>query len=282
MINNKTEVALHETLHKHSTKKIKMEGYFKNPRLNIFPHVEKIIGKKISGSVLDVGAGNGYAGIWVAKNRDTRVTLLECTDEATQNVIPHCAKYFDVLDACHIQKGSFYDLSDYEKKFDFVICFGVLHHSNNLLNVMDNIMSVLKPGGVLIAQEPYTKNNIDNQVFNDIYNAEEIFAGKVIRHGDRDDHFYRKCEYLTAIHHSGLSIIKQQDVSGLVNKKSLRGFISRFLLKAKRYFKNAEQHQDVPFPEMRSQKLKPKHLLLLCQKPLLREIPPHRWCRGET
>ena len=67
MINNKTEVALHEALHKHSTKKIKMEGYFKNPRLNIFPHVEKIIGKKISGSVLDVGAGNGYAGIWVAK-----------------------------------------------------------------------------------------------------------------------------------------------------------------------------------------------------------------------
>jgi len=152
----------------------------------------------------------------------------------------------------------------------------------NLLNVMDNIMSVLKPGGILIAQEPYTKNNIDNQVFNDIYNAEEIFAGKVIRHGDWDDHFYRKCEYLTAIHHSGLNIIKQQDVSGLVNKKSLRGFISRFLLRAKRYFKNAEQHQDVPFSEMRSQKLKPKHLLLLCQKPLLHEIPTHRWCRGET
>jgi len=85
---------------------------------------------------------------------------------------------------------------------------------------MDNIMSVLKPGGILIAQEPYTKNNIDNQVFNDIYNTEEIFAGKVIRHGDRDDHFYRKCEYLTARHHSGLSIIKQHDVSGLVNKKN--------------------------------------------------------------
>ena len=153
-MNNETEVALHETLHKHSTKEIKVEGYFENPRLHIFPHIEKIIGKKIS--------------------------------------------------------------------------------------------------------------------------------GKVIRHGDRDDHFYRKCEYLTAIHHSGLSFVKQHDVSGLVNKKSLCGFISRFILRAKRYFKNAEQHQDAPFSEMRSQKLKPKHLLLLCQKPLLDEIPPHRWCRGKT
>jgi 2-polyprenyl-3-methyl-5-hydroxy-6-metoxy-1,4-benzoquinol methylase len=276
---NNTEVGLHENKHK---KKINMNLFFKNPRLKIFPFVEKITGKKLSGNVLDVGAGNGYAGIWLAKNRDTKVTLLECTKEATQNTIPYFAKHFDVLSSCQIQKGSFNDLSAFEGKFDFIICFGALHHSSNLLKVMDNIMCALKPGGILIANEPFTKNNIDNKVFNYIYNSEESFAGKIIRHGDRDDHFYRECEWLTAIHHSGLNIIKLHDVSRLLYQKNLRSFLSRFLLHIKRYFKIAEINQIVSFSEMRGQKLKPKNMLLLCQKPMLNDPPPHRWFSGKN
>ena len=276
MKKNKIAVELHETLHK---KKINIDNFFKNPRLKIFPYVEKITGKKISGNVLDIGAGSGYAGIWLAKNRDTQVTLLECTNEATQNTIPYFAKHFDVLNSCQIRNGTFNDLSAFEEKFDYIVCFGVLHHSKNLLKVLDNVIHALKPGGILIANEPFTKNSIDNKIFNDIYNSKENFAGKLIRHGDRDDHFYRECEWLTAVHHSGLSIIKLQDLHRILNKNNLRSILSSFIFYLKRYFNVAWIKQEVSFAEMRSQKLNPRHMLLLCQKPSFNDTPPHRWNR---
>lgn len=280
MKNNKIEVLLHETLHKNYSDKREVDSYFDKSRLDIFPFVEKIIGRQIAGEILDVGAGNGYAGVWLAKNRVTKVTLLECTTEAVESVIPYYVQYFNVLDVCSIQKGTFYDLSKYKDKFDFVVCFGVLHHSNNLLNVMDNIMSILKPNGLLIAQEPYTNDNTNNKDFNDIYNMEEVFAGKAIRHGDRDDHFFRRCEYLTAVHHSGFNIIKVCDVSKLVNQTSFYSYLRRAVFKSLWKIKKEKHRGEVAFADVRSQKLKPKHLLLLCQKPSSYESTVHRWCEG--
>jgi hypothetical protein len=42
--------------------------------------------------------------------------------------------------------------------------------------------------------------------------------GKIwIKESERDDHFFRQCEYLTAFHHSGFDIVKFHQVASKGN-----------------------------------------------------------------
>jgi len=45
MINNKTEVVLQEALHKQAIKKIKIDGYFNNPRFGVIRYIENFFNK---------------------------------------------------------------------------------------------------------------------------------------------------------------------------------------------------------------------------------------------
>lgn len=282
IVKNEEEVLLHDKLHRSMSRSLEPKDYFKKSRLRIIPYAERLLGKGVSGSVLDLGAGNGYAGIWLAINRGANVISLECTSEAVNKLIPNYAKQFGVSDLVKAEVGSFYDLSSHQEKFDFVICFGVLHHSKNLLSVMDNVYKALKPGAILIALEPFSKSVINNSVFREIYDSDEEFAGKVIRHGDRDDHFYRECEYLTAVHHSGLNIVCEEDVTKLVGQttmfSSLRISVVKMFSKVKAKLNGNEKYTNESFAQMRSRRLNPRHLLLVCQKPDKENSPaPHRW-----
>ena len=286
MMKNQKEEFLHQKLHKKKNNIVDLRNLFRNPRLKIFPYVEKILNKKISGSIFDVGAGNGYAGLWLAKNREVSVVSLECTDEAAHVTIPYYAKQFGVDNLVKTEKGSFYDLSCHDEEFDFVVCFGALHHSRDLLYVLKNIYKTLKPGGILIAQEPSTSDHIDNQVFINIYDSYEEFAGEIIRHGDRDDRFYRKCEYLTALHHSNFNIIHESDATDLLAVKNsfLRLLLRRIhqvLLKIIKIVMGVDNNQkDEVFSRMRERVLKPRKWLVVCQKPIHPDsYVPHVWCR---
>lgn len=197
------EILLHEKIHEQKTQ----NGLFRNNpnRIKQLIKAEKIIGKKIYGKVLEIGAGNGYMSIYIAKNREIeQVYVLECTKNGVDLLIrENFIKNKVEKNKYELVLGSFNSIPLVEE-FDFVIAFGALHHSANLQRTIDEVFKTLKPGGYLIAQEPYTNDNTQNNFFIEMKNKVVSVQGLIeIKNELRDDNFYRKCEYLTASYHAG-------------------------------------------------------------------------------
>mgnify|MGYP001411229654 FL=1 len=219
------EILLHEKIHEQKSQK----GLFRNNpnRIRQLIKAEKIIGKKINGKVLEIGAGNGYMSIYIAKNREIeQVYVLECTKNGVdllirENFIKNKVK----KNKYELVLGSFNSIPLIEK-FDFVLAFGALHHSANLQRTIDEVFKTLKPGGYLIAQEPYTNDNTQNNFFIEMKNKVVSVQGLIeIKNELRDDNFYRKCEYLTASYHAGFEkvILKR-----LINIKRQISYLLKF------------------------------------------------------
>lgn len=176
-------------------------------RVNVFPHFENLIGTKISGSVLDLGCGNGYAGIWLAQNREvSKVTCLDSSDVAINKLVPRNAKYFEVEENINPVLGDFSNIGDVPT-FDFIVAFGSLHHSPCLYTTLKSITKSLKPDGYLIAHEPSMQNTTKHNTYIEKYNGIEEKFGLVFRHGDRYDRFHREAEYICAGIMNGLDLI---------------------------------------------------------------------------
>lgn len=209
----KGEIETHHTIH---------STWFKNKvfskknldRLKTLKRAENFLNQELHGHVLDAGAGNGYASVDIAKrSKVVQVHALECNVPAvdklirgnfTLNKIPE-EKYELIC-------GSYNDIRN-KKYYDYVVCFGSLHHSSNLLKTVNEIYSSLKPGGIVIGYEPFMKDETPNSVYIKKESNYKLVQGIVnVRESDRDDHFFRRCEYFTSFHHSGFDILKFQTV----------------------------------------------------------------------
>jgi SAM-dependent methyltransferase len=134
------------------------------------------------------------------------VVALEASLPAVQELIPRNIRHHGVEGVCKPVVGSFEQIP-YEQYFDFVVAFGALHHSPNLLTTFRQAAKSLKEGGYLIAQEPTMPDTTTNADYVAKYDIIEDFIGFKIRNGDRDDHFFRECEYKTAAVFSGFDIV---------------------------------------------------------------------------
>src|SRR6185437_1154301 len=121
-------------------------------------------------------------------------------------LLPRNIRHHGVEDVCKPVVGSFEQIP-YEQYFDFVVAFGTLHHSPNLLTTFRQVAKSLKEGGYLVAQEPTMADTTTNTDYVDKYEVIEDFFDFKIRNGDRDDHFFRECEYKTAAVFSGFDIV---------------------------------------------------------------------------
>lgn len=106
------------------------------------PHLIKFIesfNSKIKGDLLDVGAGSWT---WVKDTYKNKVKITSFDNIKTADI--------DIV-------GDIHELSKYltGKKFDIVFCLETMEHVKNPFIAMDEIKSVLKPGGLLIASTPF-------------------------------------------------------------------------------------------------------------------------------
>ncbi|WP_299483541.1 class I SAM-dependent methyltransferase [uncultured Roseibium sp.] len=259
------EIGVHEMLHQSRSEDTKyMKQQLANVRLNLLPDSEKIIGRQISGRVVDYGCGSGYLSVWLAQNRQIDFAVaVEITQNAVEKLIPNMIEMSGV-DADKVRPS----LGDFSKQFetapfDYAFCMGSLHHALNLRAALDGIFENLKPGGVLISQEPVSDDLVDNSVFQKKYSAtEEIPGYGEIRNDERSDCFYRRCEYLTALHHSGFSIQTFEKIDWTKYEKP----------KKKRKFQWL-----FPATDTSVDTKKPAPHLIIAQKPLNPQSPPHRW-----
>jgi SAM-dependent methyltransferase len=216
----KGEIKLHTDLHKIKYKNKDFTS--RKDRIKHIKNAEKIIGNNIEGNVLDIGCGNGYSSVYFSKKRDCKMYAMECNPSAINllikqnfinNKIPE-NQYELIL-------GSFNDIR-LKNYFKWVISLGAIHHSQNLMKTIKSIFSALKPGGYFIAHEPY----MDSYTPNDHYIKKEKKVKKVqglikIQESERDDHFFRECEYLTAFHHAGFIIKEFKQVKSGAIKNAL-------------------------------------------------------------
>jgi len=169
--------------------------------------LQKAVGEigGIRGRVLEVGAGDGWCSAGILRHYDVEeCVIVEVDEAAVSKLIPRMLRTFEVEDKnVTIALGSFNSIP-HESHFDFVIAMGALHHSENLFMTLRSIWRALKPGGYLLSQEPAMADGTSNE-FYERRNAEvkKFPEGIEIANSERSDHFYRKCEYLTALYHAG-------------------------------------------------------------------------------
>jgi SAM-dependent methyltransferase len=199
---NAFDKALHDQIHDKMSK-MDPKDLLTNPRLKV---LDMLADFDISGHVADVGCGSGYFGIGVAKYFDSvnKVDCIEASRVAVESVIPENISYYDVSSKVVALEGSF-DLLPNET-YDVVFAMGALHHSKNLNRTMHSIFKALKPGGLLVAQEPAMPDVTSHDAYFEKYNIVEERYGLRIRNGDRYDRFFRECEYKYSLVNNGFDI----------------------------------------------------------------------------
>ena len=205
----KGEIEVHSIIHDIMSKDGHHKFKSKQNRINILEQAEKVIDKRISGNVLDIGCGNGYASIFLAKNRPIDVVhSMECNVPAIDGLVRNHFVQAGVDDNKYdLVLGSFNDIK-MKQFYNYVVSLGALHHSSNLLKTLSEIYSSLQCGGYLIAHEPYMSSFTPNKKYLQKDSTSKKVQGLVDwKESNRDDHFFRECEWLTAFHHAGFNIV---------------------------------------------------------------------------
>jgi 2-polyprenyl-3-methyl-5-hydroxy-6-metoxy-1,4-benzoquinol methylase len=105
----------------------------------------------IQGKYLDVGAGAGNLAARIAQNNpDVEITALEISADMI-TVGEKLIKEKGVRDQVHFVRGDAVDQETIQKlgEYDLIYCTYVLHHWDHPRQVIDNLMSILREGGVL-------------------------------------------------------------------------------------------------------------------------------------
>jgi SAM-dependent methyltransferase len=139
---------------------VEKRKYFVESHIPEFAEFAKWKGKK----VLEIGCGIGTDAVNFAKN-GAEYTGIELSDRSLEITKERFKVYelngtFFNLDAQNIE-----ELSKVGGDFDLIYSFGVIHHSPNPQKIIDNCLSLLKPGGTLklmvYAENSWKKMMID-------------------------------------------------------------------------------------------------------------------------
>tara|TARA_B110000858_G_C17785131_1_gene466850 strand:- start:888 stop:1757 length:870 start_codon:yes stop_codon:yes gene_type:complete len=240
---NAFDKALHDHIHEKMSKMDPID-LLTNSRLKV---LDMLADFDISGHVADLGCGSGYFGIGVAKYFDSvnKVDCIEASRVAVESVIPKNISYYNLSSKVKAIEGSF-DLLPNET-YDVVFAMGALHHSKNLSRTMHSIFKALKPGGLLVAQEPAMPDITSHDAYFEKYNIIEERYKLRIRNGDRYDRFFRECEYKYCLVNNGFDIClwknfevsekkmsKLDDLIQYIKDRGLRVTLKKILSKLKR------------------------------------------------
>lgn len=121
--------------------KIRYKYHFYLPEL-----FDWIVAEKPKAKLLEIGCGMGTDILQLAR-RDMQVTGIDLTDEG----IALAKKRFDIYDlSAELKVDDAENLSFEDDTFDVVYSFGVLHHTPDTQKSIDEVLRVLKPGGLAV------------------------------------------------------------------------------------------------------------------------------------
>ena len=111
-------------------------------------------------SILDVPCGTGRISESILKRCTVPIWLTLADFNSV--TISLAKKYLNGYSSVNFRELDIYDISkEFHHEFDVVVCMDFFHHSSNLMLLLEQVTSVLKPGGILIgnvfAEEHYRK-----------------------------------------------------------------------------------------------------------------------------
>ncbi len=205
------ERALHQVLHAARAGKIEPWETILRTKARRWTSLQAAIERSggMTGTLLEVGAGDAWASAAVLRHYPgvDAAWIVEIDDAALNELIPRTLEAFAVANRdITLVMGSF-NAVPYVDHFDTVLALGALHHSANLYVTLRSLWLALKPGGRLYSQEPAMPDTTPNRFY--VRRGEQIATfreGIEMRNDERSDTFFRRCEYLAALHHAGFDV----------------------------------------------------------------------------
>ena len=162
-----------------------------------FAEVRRILGTSLAGaSVLDLGAGTGIASLAFVSSGAARGIAMDPdpSDEVGRGAMARLAGRgeFEIADGV----GEAIPLDD--ASMDIVYCRQVLHHAQDLPQVLRECARVVKPGGIVFACREH--------VVDDEEQLRQFLADHPVNRLAGGEHAFRLGEYLGAITGAGLLI----------------------------------------------------------------------------
>jgi len=121
------------------------------------PFLKEHCGLQFFGRIIEIGAGGAWLSAELSKQ--PRVVEIVATDFSQRLLQEQAPKVFALLNANAAKitrmPGDFHQLDFASDSFDFVVSSAVLHHADNIVQVLREAKRLLKPGGRFVAiREP--------------------------------------------------------------------------------------------------------------------------------
>lgn len=187
-------------------------------RRSCLEKVELIFNRKLSGTVLEIGAGSGWCSSLLSKRKEIdQLYVLDYDQYSVEELFPLVAKNLDAdQEKMTGVIGSYNKMKLDDNSIDYIISIGAIHHSENLDATYRECHRVLKPGGVLIAVEhchpnsyQITQETNENEAYIDPKRAKMLYGDEnlKIKTKDNSDHNYRICQFETASIEAGFNTL---------------------------------------------------------------------------
>lgn len=180
-------------------------------RLNAIDLFEKMLGRKICGKCLEIGAGKGLATAYLSTKKTVdSIYSLDYSLPSLENLQPVAHMHFDgtIPEKIFRVYGSFDDIK--VKDLDFIFGFGAIHNSMNLGSTFRSIYESLADGGFFVSSDmglPISITSTGEDFLADrvVHDAKNRF-GVELKYKDTGDHFRSVIEYIHAAKNAGFVV----------------------------------------------------------------------------
>lgn len=160
---------------------IKETGFAEDLELCI-DSLKNIFNRFVSGTGIDLGAGNLWAASWLLRSKKCDISRLYCLEYSKHRLLkigPKVLEHYNISsDKVVLVLGSFYELKLANESMDFVLLSSAFHHADDPDKLLSEIKRILKPRGMVIIIGELALNPYKYLV--NIYNSYFKHAAKFI------------------------------------------------------------------------------------------------------